>query len=76
MNRRHFVGTVAGAAFAQAARPFDLLIRDGTVYDPASWTLLAIEDGEFPLTDSQKNTGTAQQRVVSKLAICRGKRVV
>jgi dihydroorotase len=42
---------------------------------PADVALLAIEDGEFPLTDSQKNTVTAKQRVVSKLAICRGKRV-
>jgi dihydroorotase len=42
---------------------------------PADVALLAIEEGEFPLTDSQKNTVTARQRVVSRLAICRGKRV-
>ncbi|HYI93726.1 MAG TPA: amidohydrolase/deacetylase family metallohydrolase [Bryobacteraceae bacterium] len=43
---------------------------------PADIALLAIEDGAFPLTDSQKNTVTAKQRVVSRLTICRGKRVV
>ena len=43
---------------------------------PADVALLAIEEGEFPLTDSQKNTVTAKQRVISKLTICRGKRVV
>jgi dihydroorotase len=43
---------------------------------PADVALLAVEDGEFPLIDSQKNNVTAKQRVVSKLAICRGKRVV
>ena len=42
---------------------------------PADVAVLAIEDGEFPLTDSQKNTVTAKQRVISKFAICRGKRV-
>jgi len=42
---------------------------------PADVALLAIEDGAFPLTDSQKNTITAKQRVISKLTICRGKRV-
>lgn len=43
---------------------------------PADIALLAIEEGSFPLTDSQKNTVNAKQRVVSKLTICRGKRVV
>jgi dihydroorotase len=43
---------------------------------PADVALLAVEEGEFPLTDSQKNTVSAKQRVVSKLAICRGKKVV
>lgn len=43
---------------------------------PADIALLGIEQGEFPLTDSQKNTVTAKQRVVSKLTICRGKRIV
>jgi dihydroorotase len=45
------------------------------VGSPADIALLKIEDGEFPLTDSQKNTVTAKQRVVSQLTICRGKRV-
>ena len=43
---------------------------------PADVALLAIEDGEFPLIDSQKNVVTAKQRVVSRLTLCRGKRVV
>jgi dihydroorotase len=42
---------------------------------PADVALLAIEEGAFPLTDSQRNTVTAKQRIVSKAAICRGKRV-
>jgi dihydroorotase len=42
---------------------------------PADIALLKIEEGEFPLTDSQKNTVTAKQRVTSALTICRGKRV-
>jgi dihydroorotase len=37
MNRRAFFGTVAGAAKAQSRR-FDLVIRNGTVCDPASGT--------------------------------------
>jgi dihydroorotase len=45
------------------------------VGSPADIALLKIEDGEFPLTDSQKNTVTAKQRVASQLTICRGKRV-
>jgi dihydroorotase len=45
------------------------------VGSPADIALLKIEDGEFPLTDSQKNTVTAKQRVVSQVTICRGKRV-
>jgi dihydroorotase len=45
------------------------------VGSPADVALLEIEKGEFPLTDSQKNTVTASQRVVSRLTICRGKRV-
>jgi dihydroorotase len=42
---------------------------------PADVALLAIEEGAFPLIDSQRNTVTAKQRVISKLTICRGKRV-
>ncbi len=43
---------------------------------PADLALLAIEDGEFQLVDSQKNAVTAKQRIVSRLTICRGKRLV
>ena len=42
---------------------------------PADLALLRVEDGAFPLTDSQRNTVTAKQRVACKLAICRGKKV-
>ncbi len=38
MNRRHFIGSLAGAAFAQGQQRFDILIRNGTVCDPASGT--------------------------------------
>ena len=40
---------------------------------PADLALLAVEQGDFPLVDSQKNTVTAKQRVVSRGAVCRGK---
>jgi dihydroorotase len=43
---------------------------------PADLALLAIEDGEFQLVDSQKNAVTAKQRIVSRLTICRGKRLL
>lgn len=43
---------------------------------PADVTLLALEDGEFRLVDSQKNEVTAKQRIVSRLTICRGRRLV
>lgn len=60
------------------ARIINRVERAGTlaVGAPADVALLKIEEGEFPLVDSQKNTVTAKQRVVSTLTICRGKRVV
>jgi predicted amidohydrolase len=42
---------------------------------PADVALLAIEEGSFQLVDSQKNTVMAKQRIVSRLTICRGKRL-
>ena len=45
------------------------------VGSPADVALLRIEEGAFPLVDSQRNTVTAKQRVVSNLTICRGKKV-
>src|SRR4051812_29945515 len=36
MNRRHFLGACASVALAQQPQHFDLLIRGGTVVDPAS----------------------------------------
>jgi dihydroorotase len=40
---------------------------------PADLALLVLEDGEFPLVDSQRNTVTAKQRVVCRGTVCRGK---
>lgn len=42
---------------------------------PADIALLAIEDGQFTLVDSQKNAVTAGKRIVSRLSICRGRRM-
>jgi dihydroorotase len=42
---------------------------------PADVALLEIEDGQFTLVDSQKNAVVAKQRIVSRLSICRGKRM-
>lgn len=42
---------------------------------PGDIALLAIEDGSFPLIDSQKNSVTARQRIVCKGAVCRGVRL-
>jgi dihydroorotase len=42
---------------------------------PADIALLAVEDGNFQLVDSQKNVVTAKQRIVSRGTICRGKRM-
>lgn len=43
---------------------------------PADVALLAIEDGEFELVDSQRNRVKAKQRIVSRAAIVRGRRFV
>lgn len=42
---------------------------------PADIALLALEEGEFPLTDSQKNTVRARRRLASRHTICRGRRM-
>jgi dihydroorotase len=47
-----------------------------TVGGPSDVALLAIEEGRFPLVDCQKNAVTARHRIVSRLTICRGKRMV
>lgn len=41
----------------------------------ADISLLAIEEGQFRLVDSQKNAVVASKRIVSRLAIARGKRL-
>ena len=43
---------------------------------PADAALLTIEEGQFRLTDSQRNTVTATRRIASRLTICRGKRMI
>ena len=43
---------------------------------PGDVAVLAIEDGQFRLVDSQRNAVTAKQRIACRLTICRGKRVV
>jgi dihydroorotase len=42
---------------------------------PADVALLAIEEGEFRLVDSQKNAVPAKQRIGSRGPICRGRRL-
>jgi dihydroorotase len=42
---------------------------------PADIALLALEEGNFKLVDSQRNTESANRRIVSHLTICRGKRL-
>ena len=46
-----------------------------TVGGPADVALLALEDGEFRLVDSQRNTEIAKRRIVSKLTICKGRKM-
>jgi dihydroorotase len=62
---------------ANPARVVNRLPGLGTlaVGSPADVALLAIEDGQFQLIDSQRNTVTAPRRIVSRLTICRGKRL-
>ncbi len=43
---------------------------------PADLALLAIEEGDFQLVDSQKNAVNAKRRIVSRLTLCRGKRLL
>ena len=59
------------------ARIIDRLPGMGTltVGGPADVALLALEDGEFRLVDSQRNTEVAKRRIVSKLTICRGRKM-
>jgi len=64
-------------ATAQPAKVINRLEGLGTlaVGAPADLALLALEEGEFKLMDSQKNVVTARQRIVSRVTICRGKRL-
>jgi dihydroorotase len=42
---------------------------------PADISLLAVEEGQFQLMDSQKNSVTAVRRLVSRLTVARGRRL-
>ncbi len=69
------------ALLRSTANPAEVVGRlDGLgtlrVGGPADIALLAIEEGEFYLVDSQKNAVTAKQRIVSRLTICRGRRLL
>lgn len=65
-------------ATANPARVVNRLPGLGTlaIGSPADIALLALEDGQFQLTDSQRNTVTAPRRISSRLTICRGKRLI
>lgn len=43
---------------------------------PADIALLQMEEGDFRLVDSQRNAVRVKERMVSRLTICRGRRVV
>ena len=43
---------------------------------PADIALLKMEPGDFQLVDSQRNAVRVKERIVSRLTICRGRRVV
>jgi dihydroorotase len=46
------------------------------VGSPADIALLAIEEGEFKLVDAQWNEVSTPRRIVSRLTICRGRRML
>jgi len=68
---------VLARATAAPARVISRVPGLGTleVGAPADISLLAIEEGRFQLVDSQKNSVTAGQRIVSRLTIARGRRL-
>jgi dihydroorotase len=59
------------------AKVVDRLPGMGTlaVGAPADVAVVALEQGEFTLTDSQRNTRRVNQRITSRATICRGKRL-
>jgi len=46
------------------------------VGSPADVALLEIAKGQFQLVDSQRNRVTAKEKLISRLTICRGKRLM
>src|SRR5581483_9486427 len=65
-------------ATVNAARIVNRIPLLGTlqVGAPADVALLAIEEGDFALVDSQRNAVRTKQRIASRLTICRGRRLV
>ena len=63
---------------ANPARIINRVPRLGTleIGAPADIALLAEEEGEFRLVDSQRNVVTAKRRLVCRGAVCKGKRLV
>jgi dihydroorotase len=60
---------------ANPARVVNRLEGMGTIRvgGPADVALLAIEEGEFRLIDSQRNTVTAKKRIACRGTVCRGR---
>jgi dihydroorotase len=53
----------------------DILARSLAVGAPADIALLGVEEGRFKLVDAQWNEVNVERRIVSRLTICRGKRM-
>jgi len=47
-----------------------------SVGGPADIAVLEMHQGSFQLVDSQKNTVPVKEKLVSRLTICRGKRLI
>lgn len=62
---------------ATPARIINRLPGLGTlaVGGPADVAVLALEDGEFRLIDSQRNVETTKRRIVARMTICKGRRM-
>jgi len=68
---------VLARATAKPAAVINRIPKHGTLElgAPADIAVLALEEGQFQLVDSQKNAVAASKRLVSRLTICRGKRM-
>ncbi len=66
---------VSPAQAEQIADPVEHAAEPGGLGGVEAGCELALEDGEFKLMDSQKNVVTASKRLVSRVTICRGRRM-